>query len=457
MNRAAIQQTLAEIGTRPTRSLGQNFLHDEEVARWIVDQLQLQGNEHLVEIGPGLGALTEFALGKSRRLTLIEKDGRMADFLRQRFEEEPGLTILHEDALRFDNRLLFEHGPAKVLGNLPYYVSSQVLLQFGAEPSPVTRMVFTLQKEMAERLSAAPSTKEYGALTLLVGRRWKVEYVRTLPGSVFLPAPNVESGVITLSLREPGELPDCDDKLFTRLVKEGFSQRRKMLRKMLAHHDLDWSALCADLDIVETVRAEALSLKQWIALTRWVEAFRNPQVFARTAQDIHGERFDVVDENNEVTGQASRHKVHAQGLRHRAVHILVFNKHGDLFLQKRSHLKDSHPGSWDSSAAGHLNAGDGYEETAVRELQEELGISAPLTLFGTLPPSDATGQEFVQCFEAVHSGPFTWPRSEIESGAFFPVAMVERWIAARPGDFASCLLECFRLWKRSKEAASTGA
>lgn len=453
MNRSTIQQTLAEIGTRPTKSLGQNFLHDEGVARWIVDQLQLKGDEHLIEIGPGLGALTEFALGKSRRLTLIEKDGRMADFLQKRFGEEPNLTILHEDALRFDNRLLFEHGPAKVLGNLPYYVSSQVLLQFGAEPSPVTRMVFTLQKEMAERLSAAPSSKAYGALTLLVGRRWKVEYVRTLPGSVFIPAPNVESGVITLSLRDPDELPDCDDKLFTRLVKEGFSQRRKMLRKMLLHHDLNWSALCNDLGIAETVRAEALSLRQWIDLTRWVEAFKNPQVFALTAQDVHGERFDVVDENNEVTGQASRHEVHTQRLRHRAVHILVFNKWGDLFLQKRSRLKDSHAGQWDSSAAGHLNTGDDYAETAARELQEELGVTAPLKAFGLLAPSDATGQEFVQCFEAIHSGPFTWPRSEIESGAFFPIAMLERWIAARPQDFASCLLECFRLWKTTREAA----
>src|SRR5690606_12773737 len=170
------------------------------------------------EIGPGLGALTEHARGRCGAVTLVEKDGRMADFLRDRFADWPDLEVLHMDALRFDTRRLFERGPTKILGNLPYYVSSQVLLRFCEEPTAATRLVFTLQKEMAERLSAKPSTKEYGALTLIVGRKWKVDYVRTLPGSVFLPAPNVESGVVVLTPRDPDELPDCDPRLFNHLV-----------------------------------------------------------------------------------------------------------------------------------------------------------------------------------------------------------------------------------------------
>ena len=107
-------------------------------------------------------------------------------FLRERF---PELEIIHGDAEDFDVRELFARGPVKVLGNLPYYVSSQILFAFTAEPSPVSSLVFTLQKELAERLSAEPRTKEYGALTLLIGRRWKTKYLRTLPGSVFMPAP----------------------------------------------------------------------------------------------------------------------------------------------------------------------------------------------------------------------------------------------------------------------------
>ena len=268
MNRSAIQNALAALHTRPIQSLGQNFLHDESVAAWIVDQLELTPTDHLVEVGPGLGALSEFAVPRCGSATLIEKDGRLADYLRKRFAAFSGVEVVHEDALLYK---LPTRGSVKVLGNLPYYVSSQVLLAFTAETSPASRIVFTLQKEMAERLSAQPSTKEYGAITLLVGLRWQVRYLRTLPGSVFFPAPNVESGVIVLTPRPAGELPACDARLFTRLVKEGFSQRRKMLRKMLASHQLDWPALCAAIEAPETVRGEALSLRQWVELTRFVQ------------------------------------------------------------------------------------------------------------------------------------------------------------------------------------------
>ena len=452
MNRSAIQNTLATLQTRPTKSLGQNFLHDEEVASWIVDQLRLSPEDHLVEVGPGLGALSEYAQGRCRSATLIEKDGRLADFLKERFSAAQGWEVLHLDALEYDLRALFPRGGVKVLGNLPYYVSSQVLLAFTAEPSPVSRLVFTLQKEMAERLSAQPSTKEYGAITLLVGRRWQVQYLRTLPGSVFLPAPNVESGVIVLTPRPPGELPDCDGRLFTRLVKEGFAQRRKMLRKMLAHHALDWPALCVAIGTEETVRGEALTLAQWVELARFVEAVKTPETFNAKAQDVHGEIFDVVDDANRVIGQASRHEVHTRKLKHRAVHILVFNARGDLFLQKRSHLKDANPGKWDSSAAGHVNAGCDYDDTAVRELQEELGVTAPLEPVGLHPAERATGWEFVQLYQARHNGPFTWPRAEIESGLFFPIELVERWTAERPQDFSNSFLASFRLWREKSGA-----
>lgn len=447
MNRADIQNALDSLHTRPTKSLGQNFLHDEETARWIVDQLELGPTDHLVEVGPGLGALTEFAVPKCGSATLIEKDGRLADYLKEGFSSNPGVEILHEDALEYDLRELFPRGPVKVLGNLPYYVSSQVLLAFTAEPSPVGRLVFTLQKEMAERLSAKPSTKDYGAITLIIGRRWKVKYARTIPGSAFLPAPNVESGVIVLTPRDADELPDCDPRLFNKLVKAGFSQRRKMLRKMLAPYELDWPALCAAIGADEMVRGEALSLRQWIDLTRFVEAVKSPETFNAKAQDVHGEQFDVVDEANEVMRQASRHEVHTQKLRHRSVHIFVFNKKGDLFLQKRSRWKDANPGRWDSSAAGHVNAGCDYDETAGRELLEELGVEAPLTPVGAMEAGPETGWEFVRLYRTEHDGPFRWPRAEIESGLFFPIPLLERWMAARPQDFCRSFLRMFRLWK----------
>ena len=425
----------------PTRSLGQNFLHDQNLADWITAQLGLKPGEPWIELGPGLGALTEFAVKRSANGLLIEKDARMCHVLRDRF---PDLEIVHGDAGEFDVRELFARGPVKVMGNLPYYVSSQILFQFTAEPSPVRTLVFTLQKELAERLSAEPRTKAYGALTLLIGRRWRVNYLRTLSGKVFYPAPNVESAVVSLTPRTPGELPECDGAQFTRLVKQGFAQRRKQLRKNLADHVPDWPALTNHLGVLETTRAEELSLEQWIALTNFVTGNIAPQTHATSAQDVHGEVFDVVDESDRVIAQASRHEVHRRGLRHRAVHVFVFNQRGDLFLQKRSRWKDRHPGQWDSSAAGHVNAGDNYADTAPREIGEELGVEAEATEIASLAACENTGWEFVRLFRAEHEGPFTLAPAEIESGAFFTQEQIARWIAARPQDFAPGFLECWR-------------
>jgi len=480
MKLSTIQASLDQLGMEPTRSLGQNFLHDQNLADWIVAQLKLQPDEAWVELGPGLGALTEFALARSQNGIVIEKDGRLAAFLHDRF---PALEIVHGDASEFDVRDLFARGPVKVLGNLPYYVSSQILFGFTGEPSPVSALIFTLQKELAERLSAGPWTKEYGALTLLIGRRWKVKYLRTLPGSVFMPAPKIESGVVLLTPRPAGELPACDGVLFTRLVKMGFAQRRKQLRKNLADANLDWPALCAHLGVKETTRAEELSLEQWIALTNFTTASDHCRASAplasdpaspqspnpaggapalqsplkaggtpalqleHAAQDVHGEIFDVVDAEDRVTGQLSRHEVHRQKLLHRAVHIFVFNEHGDLFLQRRSRWKDTHPLRWDSSAAGHVNSGDTYAGTAPREIEEELGVSAPVEEIGALPPSQATGWEHVRLYRARHDGPFRLNPAELDSGGFFTLEQIDRWTAARPQDFATGFLECWRLFR----------
>lgn len=437
MKLSTIQQTLGELKMQPSKSLGQNFLHDQNLAAWIVAQLELTPKDHVVEVGPGLGALTEFALAQCGSATLIEKDGRLAAYLKERFAGRA--EVIHQDALEFDVRTLFPKGPIKLLGNLPYYISSPLLFAFIHEPSPIAQMVLTVQSEFAERLAAQPRTKAYGALTLIVQRQWVVKHLRKLPGSVFLPAPNVDSGVISLTPRPPGELPECDGVLFNKLVKLGFSQRRKQLRKMLVDHVKDWPAFAAQLGVSETVRAEELDLAQWIRLTNQVRP-----TSAQAAQDVHGEMFDVVDENDSPLRIASRHEVHTQKLRHRAVHIFVFNRHGDLFLQKRSKWKDAHPCCWDSSAAGHVNAGDDYETTALREVEEELGVHAPVQLIGKIPACENTGWEFVHLFRAEHEGPFVLPRAEIETGGFFPIEVIERWIAARPEDFATGFLECFK-------------
>lgn len=446
MNLSTVRQQLIDLNLHPSKNLGQNFLHDQNLAAWMVEQLELSAADHLVEIGPGLGALSEAALPRCGSALLLEKDRRLADALAERFASER-IEVRTQDALEFDPRELFPRAPVKLLGNLPYNVTSPILFHFTDEPSPVERILFTTQKEFAERLSAAPRTKAYGALTLFVQRRWRVKYLRTVPGDVFYPRPNVASAVILLTPRAPGELPECDSALFRSLVKQGFSQRRKQLRKMLADRVPDWPPLAAQLGINPMARAEELPLTTWIALTNLLE--REQPAFA---QDVHGEQFDVVDENDVPQRVASRHEVHTQRLLHRAVHIFVFNRAGELFLQKRSHRKDAHPSKWDSSAAGHVNAGQAYDETAGRELIEELGISAPVEFVAAISASRRTGWEFVQLYRAQHEGPFALSRAEIECGAFFSVELIARWIAARPQDFANGFIECFGYLQNAEAA-----
>ena len=163
---------------------------------------------------------------------------------------------------------------------------------------------------------------------------------------------------------------------------------------------------------------------------------------------MNDEIFDVVNERDEVIGRAPRREVHRTGLKHRAVHVLVFNSRGELFLQKRSMKKDTFPGAWDSSASGHLDTGEDYDACALREVREELGVSLPTTparLF-KIDACHETGQEFVWVYQARHQGPFHLHPEEIESGGWFAPDKVSRWMDEQPGEFASALLLIWRQW-----------
>jgi 16S rRNA (adenine1518-N6/adenine1519-N6)-dimethyltransferase len=441
MKLSEIDATLREIRVSPVKTLGQNFLHDRNLARWIVDKAELSADDYVVEIGPGLGALTEFILDSGARVLAIEKDQRLADFLQKRFSGRR-LEIVHGDALDFDLRPLFAEARVKLLGNLPYYIASQLLLKFTKYPSPISLWLLMLQKEMARRISAAPGTSDYGSLTLAIQLQYRVEFLRTVAASVFLPAPDVDSAFVRIAPRVPGELPPHDPETFFRLVRRGFSQRRKQLRNLLRDEIEDWEAAASALGFDPRARAEQLSLEQWIALSE-----RSRLATAVEAQSGNSERFSVVDENDQVVGDAPRGEVHGNNLRHRAVHLFVFNRQGELFLQKRSRWKDRHPLLWDSSAAGHVEAGEDYDATAARELEEELGVKAELTRVLKLPCSERTGWEFIWLYRAEHEGPFQLAKNEIEHGEFFPVEVISRWVKARSNDFAPGFLECWEAFK----------
>lgn len=422
-----IQQYLASVEARPRQSLGQNFLHDQNVARWIVNQLGIKPGDHVVEIGPGLGALTEHILAEDVSLTLIEKDRAMVQCLQQRFGSDARVELFHMDALEFDLRKLHGKGPVKIIGNLPYYVSTPLIAKYASPFSPASILVLTLQHEVAARLNAAKRTKDFGAMTICTSRRWKVRYVKKLPPSVFHPPPKVSSAVVVFERKAAADVVPCDEGLFESLVRRGFSERRKQLRNMLPEYKAEWAKIVTHLGEVETVRAEELTLSQWEKLARFV---------GPGEAQSGAEMFNVVNEQDEVIGAESREVVHVNNLRHRAVHILIFNGAGELFLQKRSLWKDKNPGLWDSSAAGHVDAGETYAQTVERELQEELGVNCATERVGKLPCSESTGWEFIEVHRGEHDGPFRLAPLEVETGAFFTVEQVKRWLTAHPEEFS---------------------
>ncbi len=166
---------------------------------------------------------------------------------------------------------------------------------------------------------------------------------------------------------------------------------------------------------------------------------------------MQDEWFEIVNDRDEVIGRRPRHEVHRLGLKHRAVHVLVFNRRGEVFLQKRSLAKDCFPGAWDSSASGHLAPGESYDEGARREVEEELGwrLDRPPERLFQIAACPETGQEFVWVYRVEAEGPFRLHPEEISEGGWFAPAQVTRWLAERPGDFAGALP---LIWERLRAA-----
>lgn len=426
--------------------MGQNFLQDDALARWMAEALEAGPEDTVVEIGPGLGAVTQHLLGRGKKLILIEKDARLATALREQHAATPAVEIIEADAADLDLRPFFKCGPLKVLGNLPYSVGTTIMARWLETPSPVGRAIFMLQKEVCDRVTAAPRSGDYGQLTVRLQARWVAEQVRQVAPDSFHPRPSVQSAIVSLRPRDRHELPVFDEALFGRLARMGFSQRRKQLKNVLTDLPRPWSDLGAALGAGELARAEELSVAQWIELTRRCD----PHPLSDLPQSAD-ELFDVVDEADRVLGQSPRAEVHARGLKHRAVHVFAFTPHGELLLQKRSHLKDSCPGLWDSSAAGHLDVGETYADCAVRELAEELGLEktdGPPVRVARLDACLETGWEFVELFTVAAAGTRVhFPAAEIEAVRAFGVEEIEAWVSARPQDFAPGFLRCWREWR----------
>lgn len=430
MSKVELRARLDQIGVRPSKMLGQNFLLDPNLAKAIVAGLEPEPGDHLVEVGPGMGALTVHLLeSPAARITLIERDHRLAAELRERYAaviDAGRLEIRQGDGARTDLLSLFGHGPVKMVGNLPYSASTAIISHFTAARSPASRLVLMVQREVAERLAATPGHKDYAALTVQLGRRWSVRKLRIVPPDVFWPRPAVESAVIEVSKRSVAGIPNCDPERFSTLVRQGFSSRRKQLRSLLKLPEGVWEEWAAATGHPLTARAEDLPVDHWADLALRVTP---------PGHDHPGELCDVVDSEDRPTGSRLRSEVHVNNLLHRAVHLWILNSRGELFLQKRSPWKINHPDLWCSSAAGHVDAGETYEEAGHREMLEEIGADCHLVKFWKTGATEETGFEFVEYFVGRCDGPFRFAPGEVETGDFFPVDQVRRWVERSPGEF----------------------
>lgn len=253
---------------RAKKHLGQHFLTDKNIASKIVESLNPQGKyTQVLEVGPGMGILSDFLLQKEEFETfLIDLDAESVDFLKRKYPQL-GDNLLNGDFLELDFAKTFR-GKLGIIGNFPYNISSQIIFKILDNRAQVPEMVGMFQKEVAERCSAKPGTKEYGILTVLINAYYKVEYLFTVKAGVFNPPPKVLSAVIRLTRNEVEALP-CDEKLFWKVVKAGFNQRRKTLRNALSA--LINKEKLNDEPMLD-LRAERLSVQDFVALTNRISA-----------------------------------------------------------------------------------------------------------------------------------------------------------------------------------------
>ncbi len=269
MKLSEMKQILAEHELQLTKSLGQNFLHDANQLRRIVAASELQPQDKVLEIGPGLGPLTELLIKDAGQVLAIEKDQRLVKLLQQRFAEAPHFELIAGDALQY----LKEHQDWrgwKVVSNLPYSVASPIIVELAQCSHSPEMIVATLQLEVVHRLAAKGGSDDYGLLSLLAQLRYEVASYFKIPGTCFFPEPDVDSGCIKLVRRSNRLLALSAEPTFTRIVKQAFSQRRKMMYKLLKK---DWpepllSQAFAQAGVAMSARAETVSLEQFAELTQ---------------------------------------------------------------------------------------------------------------------------------------------------------------------------------------------
>lgn len=279
---ASVRKMVAQYDIHPQKRLGQSFLEDLNVIRRIVDLAKPEETETIVEIGAGLGFMTEALAKRAGRVVAVEVDPRLADILRERFAGHSRVEVVETDVLKYDFSSASIGEKVKVVGNIPYHISTPILFRLLDFRQSISEMILMLQKELADRIAASPGTKAYGIPSVIVARYTKIALEMTVPPTCFYPVPEVLSAVLRMEVLPESGLPD--GALFSKIVRAAFARRRKTLWNNLRGIGLSEDLVdrvFARSGIDRTRRAETLSVEEFSRLAEgWTgaeaEATRGP-------------------------------------------------------------------------------------------------------------------------------------------------------------------------------------
>lgn len=278
-----VREFLNRTGTRPKKRLGQNFLINPSILDKIVAASEITDTDLALEIGAGLGFLTSSLAASAKQVIAIEVDNALFRELQCKFSEIPEVTLIHGDVLKVDLSALLQQFPrtnTKVIANLPYSITTPILWKLLNHHRQIGICLLMMQKEVAERIVAQPGGKTYGALTIGISYYAKSEIVHVLPPNCFYPAPQVESAIVKLKIRDAPKVLVADEALFFRIVRASFQARRKMLRNALLRNNVPITAEALDcifdqLAIDPRRRGETLDISEFAALANSIAELTN--------------------------------------------------------------------------------------------------------------------------------------------------------------------------------------
>lgn len=277
------KEIVGKFGFKFSKSLGQNFLIDENILCKIVDGAEVSKEDGVIEIGPGIGTLTQFLAERAEKVVAVEIDRNLIPILGETLKDESNVEVIHQDVLKMDLHKLvedkFSGQEVKVIANLPYYVTTPIIMKFLEEKVPVSTIVVMIQKEVADRMQASPGTKDYGSLSVAVQYYCDPKIITKVPRSVFIPQPNVESTVIRLSVRKEPKVKVKDEDLMFDMVRAAFGKRRKTLLNALTSSNLgfekdDVKEILSKSNIDENRRGETLSIEEFAQLADCAYQFK---------------------------------------------------------------------------------------------------------------------------------------------------------------------------------------